>query len=80
MKTINGNKKEVIKTHNIDYLLMECSKLDEDFKDIDPKNLTDFGVDIRYPGDLYEPTEKEIQEYKSIVLQIKNIVENKISL
>ena len=74
------NKKELIKTHNIDYLLSECSKVDKDFKDIDPKNLTDFSVEIRYPGDFYEPNEKETIEYSGIAAQIKKIVESKIKL
>ncbi len=43
--------KEFPKTHSIEYLLAECSAFDEAFKHIDPENLSDFGVGVRYPGD-----------------------------
>lgn len=74
------NEKDIIKTHNIDFLLSECSKIDTAFKDINPKNLTDYGVDMRYPGDFYEPDIKEVLEYKEITLKVKSIVENKIKI
>ena len=34
------------KIHDIDYLLRECIKCDEDFKNFDAKNINDFAVDI----------------------------------
>lgn len=74
------NKKDIIKTHNIEFLLSECSKIDTEFKDINPKNLTDYGVVMRYPGDFYEPDIKEVIEYKEMTLKVKFIVENKIKI
>lgn len=70
---------EVKKTHNIEYLLSECSDIDKDFADIDPKELSDFGVDVRYPGDMYIPDESETLEYQELALEIKSIVEKKIN-
>ncbi|HKK80965.1 MAG TPA: HEPN domain-containing protein [Prolixibacteraceae bacterium] len=67
------------KTHNIEFLLSECSDIDIDFKNINPKELSDFGVDARYPGDMYVPDENETQEYKTIAFDIKHIVEIKIN-
>lgn len=66
------------KTHNIEYLLSECSDIDNDFAEIDPKELTDFGVDARYPEDMFTPTEDETLEYKKLAFDIKDLVETKI--
>ena len=73
-----ANGVEIRKTHNIEYLLSECSEIDMDFSDIDPKELSDFGVDARYPGDMYIPDVHETLEYKNIALDIKTVVESKI--
>jgi len=48
-----ANGIDIKKTHNIEYLLSECADIDNDFSDIDTKELSDFGVDVRYPGDMY---------------------------
>ena len=74
-----SNGIEIKKTHNIEFLLSECEDIDLDFTEIDPKNLSDFGVEIRYPGDMYVPSEKETMEHKQIAISVKNIVEEKIS-
>ncbi len=73
-----ANDVDVRKTHNIEFLLSECSDIDKDFTDIDPKELSDFGVDARYPGDMYIPDEKETLEYKKLAQEIKELVDNKI--
>jgi len=70
--------KEIVRTHNIEFLLSECSEIDKDFAEIDPENLTDFGVDIRYPGDFYSPSDDEVKNYIHIAYQIKSLVESKI--
>ena len=74
-----ANGIEIKKTHNIEYLLSECSDIDPDFIPIDPKELSDFGVDARYPGDMYVPTDKETIEYKMLAIDIKELVEEKIN-
>ena len=73
------NNVDIQKTHNIDFLLSECADIDIDFKAISPKELSDFGVDARYPGDLYIPSSEETIEYKQIAFDIKELVENKIN-
>ena len=73
-----ANGVEVKKTHNIEYLLSECADYDKDFTDIDPKELSDFGVDVRYPGDMFIPDQDETLEYKNLAFEIKDIVESKI--
>lgn len=42
-------------------------------------NNSDFGVDARYPGDMYIPDETETIEYKQLASDVKIFVENKIS-
>ena len=73
-----ANGIDIKKTHNIEFLLSECSDIDKDFTDIDPKELSDFGVDVRYPGDMFVPSNDETIEYKNLALKIKCLVESKI--
>lgn len=69
---------DIKKTHNIEFLLAECSEFDPDFAAIDPRNLSDFGVDVRYPGDMYVPSEAETIEHKEIAISVKETVEDKL--
>ena len=73
-----ANEVEIVRTHNIEFLLAECASIENVFSDINPKNLSDFGVDVRYPGDLYIPEESEVLESVNIALQVKNIVNEKL--
>lgn len=70
---------EIKRTHNIEFLLSECADIDLDFAHINPKELSDFGVDARYPGDMYIPDDSETIEYKQLAFEIKIFVESKIS-
>jgi len=74
-----ANGVEIRKTHNIEYLLSECADFDCDFANIDPKELSDFGVDTRYPGDMFVPDNDETLEYKNLAFEIKELVELKIN-
>ncbi|MBL7966590.1 MAG: HEPN domain-containing protein [Prolixibacteraceae bacterium] len=71
---------DIKKTHNIEYLLSECSDFDRDFASVNPKELSDFGVEIRYPGDMYIPDQQETLEYRTIAFEIKELVEAKIQV
>lgn len=68
------------KTHDLDFLLMECQKIGKYSFEIDLKSLTDFGVAIRYPDDFYIPGINETKEYIKIATEIKNLVESLIKL
>jgi HEPN domain-containing protein len=74
------NGVDIKKTHDIEFLLSESGKIDSIFSGIDPLNLSDFGVDIRYPGDLYIPTEEETRIYIQIAFKIKQLVEQRINI
>jgi HEPN domain-containing protein len=77
---LTANDKEIKKTHNVEFLLSECADFDKEFNEIDPKNLSNFGVDVQYPGDIYIPSDKETPEYKDLAIQIKNLAEKKINI
>jgi HEPN domain-containing protein len=66
------------RTHDLDFLLLECQKIDKTAFQIDFKSLTDFGVSIRYPDDFYIPDEKEALEYSDTAISVKEIVERLI--
>lgn len=68
------------KTHDIDFLLLECQKIDKETFEIDINSLTDFGVSVRYPDDIYIPDVKETLEYQDIAVEIKEIVEKLIKI
>ena len=67
------------KTHDLDFLLMECQKINKSSFEIDLKSLTDFGVSIRYPDDFYIPGVNETKEYISTAKEIKKLVERLIN-
>lgn len=67
------------RTHDLDYLLLECQKIDKESFDIDLKSLFDFGVSVRYPDDFFLPGINETKEYIAIAKEIKSLVEQKIS-
>ena len=69
------------RTHDLDFLLLECQKLNkESFNDVNLKDLTEFGVSVRYPDDFYIPSVSETLEYHKIAKEIKAIVEGLIKL
>ena len=68
------------KTHDLDYLLLECKKIDARNFDIDLGSLTDFGVSIRYPDDFYLPDKDETAQYLGIALKVKKVIENIIKI
>ncbi len=68
------------RTHDVDYLLLECQKIDKDSFEIDLLSLTDYGVSIRYPDDFFIPGIDETKVYLELARQIKQLIEEKISL
>ena len=66
------------RTHDLDFLLLECQKINKEAFQIDFKSLTDFGASVRYPDDFYIPDEKEALEYRDTAISVKEIVERLI--
>ena len=63
------------RTHDVDFLLLECQKIDEEAFHIDFGSLTDFGVSIRYPDDFFIPDVTEALAYRDTAISVKEIVE-----
>lgn len=66
------------RTHDLDFLLLECQKIYNEAFQIDFKSLTDFGISVRYPDDFYIPDEKEALDYRDTAIMVKEIVERLI--
>ncbi len=59
------------KTHDIAYLLKLCATKNALLSEIDEGNLSEYAVDMRYPGDFYTLTNNDIDEAIKVVEQIK---------
>ncbi len=67
------------KTHNLKFLIDECSSLDKDFEKLKELNLKIFekAIEIRYPTE-YKVSEKEAEEAIKIAEKVKEFVLKKI--
>lgn len=66
---------EPLKTHNILILKNECEKIDPSFTLLaDIEYLTDYAVELRYPGNFYIPSLKEAREAYKDAENIKTFV------
>lgn len=72
------HKTDFRRTHDLEYLLELCSNIDNDFANIDTRDLSNFGVDIRYPDDYYVPDIEEVKFYSSLAEKIKYLVLEKL--
>lgn len=72
------HNKDFPKTHDLEFLLMECQKIDKSGFDFDFGSLTDFGVSIRYPDDFIIPDKEDTIRYRDIALHVKKEVESRI--
>lgn len=66
------------RTHDVDFLLIECQKIDSNNFQFDFKSLTEFGVSVRYPDDFYVPGVNETKEYLDIAQEVAKTVEKLI--
>ncbi|MDZ7737911.1 MAG: HEPN domain-containing protein [Bacteroidales bacterium] len=63
------------RTHDVDFLLAECQRIDNYNFQFDFKSLTEFGVSVRYPDDFYVPSVKETKAYLIIAQEVMKTVE-----
>jgi len=68
------------KTHDLDYLLLECKKINKKNFEIDFGSLSDFAVSLRYPDDFYIPDKNETIKYRNVALEVRKIVMDKIKI
>ncbi len=68
------------RTHDVDFLIDDCRKFDNENFKVDLKSLTEFGVSVRYPDDFFIPGVNETKEYLDIAYGIGEIVESLIQI
>lgn len=68
------------KTHDIDYLRIQCGEIDPSFISINFGDLHTFAVDYRYPDDIDVVSKNEAMEYFQLASKIKQMVLNKIQI
>ena len=71
---------EFEKIHDLELLLKLYSKQDEEFKNLNIGNLTDYSVEVRYPDDFYIPSIEEAKECFEIASKTKDFVFKKLSI
>lgn len=74
------HKTEVERTHDIEHLLDQCALIDKDFVNIEVRELSSFGVDIRYPDDFYVPDMEEVKFYYDLTKRVKGLVLTKLEI
>ena len=69
---------EIIKTHDVDYLIQQCKMFDNDFGKIETDNLNEYAVNGRYPGDSILPDADEAKKLYEIAAIVFSMVKEKI--
>lgn len=67
-------KKDFKKTHNIEYLLELCSKIDKSFSRLDASKLSYYGVEVRYPDEFYKPNRTDARQSLAKARKVKRFV------
>jgi HEPN domain-containing protein len=68
------------RTHLLETLRQICLELDEEFRNLNFKNLSIYAVEVRYPDEFYIPSIEEANECMEIALQIKDFILNKLNI
>ncbi|MHB1920858.1 MAG: HEPN domain-containing protein [Chitinophagaceae bacterium] len=63
--------RDINRTHNVIFLLSECSNFDSIFATIDPLNINPYAVQGRYPDSNLMPTSEEAKSFYQLALQIR---------
>jgi HEPN domain-containing protein len=70
--------KDIVKTHDVDFLLGECSHFDSVFDTIDTLNLTDYAVNMRYPDYSLMSELEEARRFYEMAIHVNNLVRERI--
>lgn len=68
------------KTHNILFLISECTLINECFASIDTLNINAYAVQGRYPDSNIIPTKAEAMTYYLLAIEIKQMVSENMTL
>jgi HEPN domain-containing protein len=69
---------DIEKTHDIYFLLSQCSNFDSVFDTVNPLNINVYAVRGRYPDDSLMPEVEDARRLYQIALQINNLVKERI--
>ena len=69
---------DIVKTHDIIFLLDECSNFDPIFETVDPLNINAYAVQGRYPDSNLMPEIGEAQAFYQLTLQVDKLVKERI--
>jgi HEPN domain-containing protein len=72
------HSKDIVRTHDISYLLNDCAKIDPVFGTINPLNINEFAVSIRYPDFSLAPDITETREMFELATTIFILVQEKL--
>lgn len=74
--------KEVKKTHNLEFLLEKCIQQDGDFRRYEEKfdQVSECGVEIRYPDSFIQLDEEELGDCLKLVRQFREFVLDKMAI
>ena len=66
------------KTHNIIFLLSQCSAIDPVFTTVDPLNINAYAVQSRYPDDSIVPDVDEAKDYYQLAIRVNGLVRERL--
>ncbi len=72
----HGN--DIERTHNVIFLLNECSNFDPVFGTVDPLNINAYPVQARYPDSNLSPDIDEANEMYQLAISVNNLVKERI--
>lgn len=72
------HSKDIEKTHDIIFLLSQCSNIDAVFSTVDPLNINAYAVQGRYPDENLTPSPQEAKIFYQLALHIKILVTERI--
>lgn len=70
------HRKPLLRTHDLVALLAACCEVEPDLADLDTtcQRLNAFATEVRYPSDIYEPTEQDAREAVAALDRIRKRV------
>jgi HEPN domain-containing protein len=77
---LSRNKVEFGKTHNLERLAELCSRIDKTFSYLKLGNLTDYAVDVRYPGTVQLPQAGEARKSAEIAIKARDFILGKLEI
>lgn len=69
---------DLIRTHDIDFLLSQCIELDDSFRSVDTRDINQYAVQIRYPDISSQPEKEDAEYYYKLAAEVLKMVKEKV--